>query len=106
MQTTLPTNIIENITDAINDACLDEAAIMKYSGRFMYGQECLGVVFPSVREYGYFLVSLTIYTDEDTARDLAEKVRTDSMGMDTVFYWPHISFYGFTENDEDEDDDN
>ena len=57
-----------------------------YSGRGMYGKECFGVIG---RESGFlrFMIELAV-VDPDTARDLADRVRTDGMGLSTIYYFP------------------
>lgn len=68
-----------------------------YSGRFMYGARCFGIVAgPST--YGEFLIEVA-GDDEALAKRLADTVRTDDMGLSTIYYWPELRLYG---DDEDE----
>lgn len=64
-----------------------------YSGRFMFGRTCLGVVIKEGDSYMEFLMSLTRYLFqqgmEDKALDL-DGVSVDSLGLDTVIYFPSI----------------
>jgi hypothetical protein len=88
------------IMNALDAAELDESALhTNYSGRGMYGDTCFGVV-GNVRTYGRFLIALMesdAYDAEllaaerlELATELASRVRTDGMGLDTIFYFPGI----------------
>lgn len=59
-----------------------------YSGDFMFGKTCFGIV-GDMNDYGLFLVRVA-EEDGDLARGLANSVRTDGMGMSTIFYWEHL----------------
>ena len=88
-----------------------------YSGRFMYGRRCVGVVVPrgGMLRVGSDLVMAAVLTDDvqaDDAVGIAEAVsalmrdaRTDSMGLDTIVYWPDMEWDGDAEADEDEEED-
>jgi hypothetical protein len=59
-----------------------------YSARGMYGASCFGII-GDLRLYGNFILALSIYVDDiDEMTDLVNRVRTDSMGHDTIFYFP------------------
>ena len=65
-----------------------------YSGRGMYGAECIGIV-GSHAVAALFIVALADATDYDHVELLAELVQrngwqTDSMGLDTIHYFPGI----------------
>jgi hypothetical protein len=67
----------------------DYEDIRSYSGRGMYGEECLGIVFNDSRDaYGFF-VELAA-EDYDTAELLARKAREDSMGTSVIVYFPGV----------------
>lgn len=69
-----------------------------YSGRGMYGRTCFGFV-GNMQDYSNFLLALVeVFFDQtediDQSKYLAslfgERVATDSMGYDTIFYFPGI----------------
>lgn len=69
-----------------------------YSGRGMYGRTCFGFV-GTMEDYSNFLLGLVdVFYDQtediDTAKYLAsqfgERVSTDSMRYDTIYYFPGI----------------
>ncbi len=67
-----------------------------YSGRFMFGKICFGIVGNS-RDLTRFLIDVLpayYYPDEDGVKidipaEWYENTR-DSMGPDMIFYWPDI----------------
>jgi hypothetical protein len=64
-----------------------------YSGRFMYGAKCLGVIVSGNCSYMEFLLHLTRYmrdndVDDDTLE--LEGVSVDSLGLDSIVYFPRI----------------
>lgn len=68
-----------------------------YSGRAMYGKECLAfTISRSASEAGVVAAIMRDYTDEfgdATLEDLVvffERSKTDSIGLDTVMYFPSI----------------
>jgi len=65
-----------------------------YSGRGMYGRECFGIV-GRMSDYTRFIVALTQWEDGselagDYAWELADRVSTDNMAYDTIFYFPGV----------------
>jgi hypothetical protein len=71
----------------------DYEDIRSYSGRGMYGDECLGIVFRDLSDAFGFFVELAA-EDYDTAELLARKARQDSMGLDTIMYFLGIQVDG------------
>lgn len=74
-----------------------------YSGRGMFGRNCVGIVIDSERD----LVSLglaiaELVEDEDLKQVLANSTRTDSMGRSLIAYWETISCEDAPDEDEDE----
>lgn len=64
-----------------------------YSGRFMFGKRCLGVVVKNGYSYMDFMLRLTKYLEENNVDDTdlkLEGVSTDNMGVDTIIYFPQI----------------
>lgn len=93
----------------------------RYSGRGMYGSECLAITVPraDVAAVGAKLVQATVEdvtpggarlseAIESAIRDVIEAmlaVRTDDMGRDeAVVYWPSVAWDG-AERSEDDDAD-
>jgi hypothetical protein len=64
-----------------------------YSGRGMFGKTCLGIVISEGFSYMEVLVKLTRYLDENDVDDLDLKLESpaiDSLGLDTILYFPRI----------------
>ncbi len=103
--------------------------VRSYSGRFMYGRNCIGVVLSNRGpfELGVMLASqlaqmvtrrdhtlgLVSRETESLLSDLSEiQVRQDSMGMNTIIYFPEFEwlpnleeeFYSDEEDEEEEDE--
>lgn len=86
------------LLDAALNADFEEEDIRwGYSGRGMYGRECFGLV-GSVEGYGKFLLQLA--QDEggegadgegaEIAWELAQRVHTDNMAREEIFYFPGV----------------
>ena len=62
-----------------------------YSGRAMYGQQCVGATFE-----GSLLGTIADITEacDDTAEasDLINSARTDNMGRGTIIYWHDVEW--------------
>jgi hypothetical protein len=79
--------------------------VRRYSGRSMYGAQCLAVV----ADYPASLLTALIYEltqdgEDDLARLLATtEVREDNMGRRMVAYWPHLALpTEFRDTDDEE----
>lgn len=90
----MPYTLTTEELDALQDACDDEGIDLRteYSGRAMYGATCIGIVADGI---GSILRVIGILREDSRAFDLYEALsvgnpRTDSMGMQTIFYWPSI----------------
>ncbi len=97
----------------IREACerLD-VEVRSYSGRAMYGKECVGFVVSRGMSAAQFAFNLAIELsadDEDGPEAIEEfHGRTwcqDSLGLDTIVYVPGVPWSGEDESDEDEEDD-
>lgn len=65
-----------------------------YSGRGMYGRECIGIVCGGSTEVTRFLFAVKD-RDDDLARMLLDQgMSEDSMGLDGIYYWPGVSVEG------------
>jgi hypothetical protein len=88
--------------EAVEEACATMgAAITEYSGRAMYGRECLAFVIDGIEELVQVFVFLAD-RNHFAARKLADALSTDDMGRRIVAYFPPISFAGFTESDDND----
>jgi len=73
-----------------------------YSGRSMYGKECLGVTID--RRQNLFSLGILVGKElEPGDYDEIDSVGTDSMGMGTIIYWPGIEYVESVSVSEDED---
>lgn len=64
-----------------------------YSGRCMYGSKCFGLVGKDPVAIGMELASHLAHNDETQLADrLARDVRQDSMGLDSIIYFPNVEW--------------
>lgn len=86
---------------------IGEGTLRSYSGRGMYGQECIGLVVDSISDYTTIIIQATLFAELDEKGDLfsfeARTVGMDNMGKGWVFYWPSKQF---KENEGDDDESN
>ncbi|WP_336881445.1 hypothetical protein [Rhodococcus globerulus] len=83
----------------------DFEGVRSYSGRNMFGTKCIAVVgerFVVATEFMFDLsvklveqrnsagVDVDLWDVRDLMVNMAHNMRTDSMGLDTIFYWPHL----------------
>jgi hypothetical protein len=90
--------------DAIRDAGY---AVRKYSGRFMYGECCVGLIVP--RDDSPFSAGVAVSRElnavaalNDVAFALPDS-RTDSMGLDAIVYFPSMAWPDGVDDDDDDD---
>lgn len=78
----------------------DSVREFSYNARW-YAKNCFGVV-GNLSEFGQFLLEVARHPDggRDYANALTDSVCTDSMGYDTIFYFPGIE--PLEEDSEDE----
>lgn len=85
--------IIDCIKNYVAENNNDYRVYENYSGRCMFGETCLGVVIKEGSSYMNFLIKLTQYFEEsdiDDANFDLEGVSVDSLGKDTIVYFPNI----------------
>ena len=71
----------------------DYSILADYSGRCMYGSKCFGLVGLSPVSMGMELASHLAHNDEvELADRLARGVRQDSMGLDSIIYFPNVEW--------------
>ena len=82
-----------------------EEIVADYSGRGMYGEECLGMIYTTsdataLVRLGWALRDAAEEAEGDKAAVLEEMltdVRTDSMGREGIVYFPKVSVGGVYE---------
>lgn len=86
----------QTIEQALYDADLEPEEDLRddYSGRGMYGRNCFGFV-TSIAGLARFFAALGALAAEDEELeqlpgDLARNLSSDSMGRDTIFYFPNF----------------
>ena len=99
MTTTLTTTQVEDIQSLVSD--IDDAELRSYSGRNMYGKECLGIDMESMTDAFRFALSVQ---DSDLAFILSRPV-FDNMGRGIIVYFPNVEAPEGIDNDEDDDED-
>lgn len=83
---------LEIIVEAAESANIDPDNIRgDYSGRGMYGSTCFGVIVANMSEFLRFMLEIE-RTDcgFDYTNYLADWVNQDSMGYDTIYYFPGV----------------
>jgi hypothetical protein len=70
-----------------------------YSGRCMYGKTCVGVVAGDLSSFLSFFAFLVRCLDDDNDIEKIANVRQDSMGRQTIYYWPSIESEEFEEDE-------
>lgn len=73
-----------------------------YSGRSMYGSQCIGWDVDSLTDMMVLALAIRDVLDEAEAISMCENARTDNMGMGYIVYFPHHTCPEW-DNDEYED---
>jgi hypothetical protein len=104
-------HVLQDIFEEANFPC------RSYSGRAMYGKECLGVTIERGQDVGMLFANIVDGLYELVAHDHEEDhheqafldvadamraMRTDNMGLGTIVYFPGVEFVG--DGDEEEED--
>ena len=76
--------------------------IRSYSGRGMYGKNCLAIVCYSNDIYPIMFALGQGDTDHNIYYEIIQGTRSDNMGLSNVYYWPRV---GYVESDDDKEDD-
>lgn len=85
--------------DAIFNNGLDLEIYDDYSGRAMYGKECVGVV-GDLGDFAMFCAAIgSTVSDWEWVRH----ARQDSMGMKSIFYFPGVQIEPKGESDEEDE---
>jgi hypothetical protein len=87
-------------------------SVRSYSGRSMYGKECLGVTCDDTHKLIVDVIEQAIEEDngensviEDTLEVMKDS-RTDSMGRSSIIYWPSVEFSREDAIEFEDDDEN
>lgn len=91
--------ILESI---VNDEIID-ASVIQYSGRGMFGRQCLAIVvdedvpsmyLASLITSEIIRASVIDFFDEaaEDAVRICSEAKQDNMGKGTVFYWPDVEY--------------
>ena len=85
---------------------LDFGDVRSYSGRGMYGKECLAITGANLGALiGYLVESASELGEEvgySTIRAL-EGIKQDSLGMGNVYYFPSVEYVEASDENEAED---
>lgn len=117
-----------NLQERIKNTCqaLGTVKYRSYSGRGMYGKQCVGIVGDWKDCQCLMQVVIGDQAQEvfDTARDATDEsmdaafdehddlqqtiamifdFRSDDMGLQSVVYWPNLEYNGDTMNDEEDE---
>lgn len=78
------------------EAELDEGENLTntYSGRAMFGDECFGVIVDNGLSQAFSFFAHLAIEDPDVALQIANAVRTDSMGTGIIVYFPGYQLEG------------
>ena len=87
-QTILSNEQAQILQDAAEAACWDDEGriYIGYSGRGMYGDECVGVTLDSMSRLYAF--ALEFASRDAELADLMGSPRTDDLGLGMIAYWP------------------
>ena len=81
-----------NPKDLIEIAESADLNVRSYSGRGMYGKECVGITGSTLQHVLADLVLAEFDFDKEDLAYLIRAARTDNMGMDTIVYWPNLQW--------------
>lgn len=99
-------------TKCIREACEHlDVEVRSYSGRGMYGKECIGFVVPNGMSAAQFAFNLAIElcADDEFGSEAIEEFHNrewcqDSLGLDTIVYVPGVVWSADEEGDDDASD--
>lgn len=113
---------IENLRNIAGLMDLEEEDLyLHYSGRSMYGEACVGITADRGGEIAFLLAAIELaasgdFRDDDFMNmvhdlasgrvesglwDWARETRSDSMGYQTIYYWPSLQITGLGEDDDE-----
>ena len=92
----MDTELKEAILDALTELEWNDECSIRwgYSGRAMYGKECVGIVADDVdavvERVGELAVMNLMNEDEDAVYEFIRTARYDQMGLSEIAYWPTL----------------
>jgi hypothetical protein len=95
--TTITPDQLDELQNAVADV---DGSLCSYSGRAMYGRQCLGIELSSMEDA--FRLALSIESGD--LAYLLSHPRFDSMGLGIICYFPSVEAPEGIDDDEDEDD--
>lgn len=94
-------NLTDDQLDTLENSAYDaDAKTRSYSGRAMFGARCIAIEIDGINNLAKFFVSLAA-NDLTLAAKMASGVRTDSLGLGMIAYWPSIDAPEYFEVDEE-----
>lgn len=97
----------------LNHILADTSRLRSYSGRGMYGKECVGIDLENDAEIAGFFFALgqKCYASGDdllaSLGDGSEEMKSDSMGRGRIIYWPdvYVADPALLRDDDDDEED-
>jgi hypothetical protein len=86
---------IEKVSDRLESALETTWEVRSYSGRAMFGKECLGVVLDSERDQVRLGAMLQQEFGDDDTEALIRDLHIDSLGLDLIAYFPSVQLEAF-----------
>ena len=85
---------IELLEEVISEAGYESR---RYSGRFMYGQECIALAtedasFEVKEVLSETAESLYRHKQREVCLNLIRKMQQDSLGLGFIYYWPTVTY--------------
>lgn len=87
-------NIIEAIKMFCDENTEKYSIYENYSGRFMFGRECIGIVVSNGHSYMDMTVKLISYLKNygiEDVENIMENVSVDEFGLNKIVYFPKIA---------------
>tara|TARA_Y100001973_G_scaffold106687_1_gene186522 strand:- start:3691 stop:4002 length:312 start_codon:yes stop_codon:yes gene_type:complete len=82
------------IASAIEDLDCEEKLYANYSGRYMYGKTCIGIVGDDVHsDLIQFISSIVSLVDKEELEEILEyfsDCKMDNMGLNSILYFPNV----------------
>lgn len=93
----MASNMAKLMFEVVKEIDLECVSVRSYSGRCMFGKECLGLVCDNMGEVLNVIFLMTQKASAQTKEFLLEDMETmiqntcqDSMGRGIIVYWPDI----------------
>lgn len=91
----MASNVAKLMFEVVQEIDLDKLKITPYSGRFMFGKECLGLQCSNIGEALNVIMLMTQKAKEkeyllQDIENMIANTAQDSMGYDMIVYWPDV----------------